>query len=245
VSRLSKLNRDYTEWTYVGYLEGEKDFPESDPRFQMIFAPGEYYAMFDKNSDTWFFTQSPVQTHGEKGRIDYRYPHYTVTFTGNGAETYKEHFTYDEKQSIYPSNFKKGGTMASFNRELSQIVAEYPDVADYYIKDYKGLIVGLAPGEEKGQIAASSSHEESKVDATKPVTQSKSPDEFSELGQIWKFDRKTLDKHKQDILQESVSDLTSGCLPMFIFLCLGSLTLLGLSVGTVTFAVIKIGNMLF
>jgi hypothetical protein len=52
-----KLSRDYTEWEEIGYLEGNYDFSESDPRFQAIFASGNYYAKYDPNSDFWMFTK--------------------------------------------------------------------------------------------------------------------------------------------------------------------------------------------
>jgi hypothetical protein len=125
----SKLDRNYTDWEYIGELNGAKDFPQSPTQFQDMFCTGEYYAKFDENSDCWLFSMDDF------GK--FRYPHYTVKYTGNGEETTREHFTYaDEKGcAIYPSNLPKSDAKNRFNQILDDLIMDYPEVIKYLIID--------------------------------------------------------------------------------------------------------------
>ena len=122
---ISKLNREYNEWTKIGHLSGSVDFSESCQRFQDMFSAGEYYAMFDVISDTWFFTK---EIFGK-----FRYPHYTVKYTGDGSQTTDEHFTYEQGKHIYPTTLPKRDTKDRFNEELDKIATKNPEVSYYYI----------------------------------------------------------------------------------------------------------------
>ena len=121
----SRLNRRYTDWTYIGFLTGSFDFPESCQQFQEMLAPGEYWAKYDQNKDVWFFTKEPSG--------DFRYPHYTIEYTGNGSETKNEHFTYARDMHISASSLPKRDVRNRFNSELDRVASSYPEVRDYYV----------------------------------------------------------------------------------------------------------------
>lgn len=122
----NKLNRNWTDWEYLGWLTGNNDFYHSDARFQEMFSSGYYYAKFNPDDDTWMFTK---EAYGDK-----RYPHYTATF--DGAYTSNEHFTYDElwrnrKARINASNLRRSDTKEHFIELLDEVVSDYPSVKDY------------------------------------------------------------------------------------------------------------------
>lgn len=121
----SKLNRNYTDWTYIGSLTGWFDFKQSDKRFQEMFSNGSYYAKYDVNSDFWFFTK--------ESRGDERYPHYSLKYTGVSSETTDEHFTYSRRKSIRVVNLPWFGAGSRFNSLLEKLVADYPEVENYYV----------------------------------------------------------------------------------------------------------------
>jgi hypothetical protein len=115
---------EYVSWTDVGYLTGNVDFAQSDIRFQNMFAPGDYYAIYEQTNDCWHFT---MRNSGE-----FRYPHYTVNYTGNGAETKNEHFTYKlgkESKRIFASNVPQNSSKAKdfINKILCDVLDAHPE----------------------------------------------------------------------------------------------------------------------
>jgi hypothetical protein len=124
-----KLNRNYIGWEHIGNLEGKYDFDESDSRFQEVFASGDYYAKYDPNSDFWMFTKESSGV----GPQDFRYPHYSISYTGKGSETKKEHLTYDVDCHIFVSSMSKNGIVDTWNEKLNDLMDEYPDLVFYTI----------------------------------------------------------------------------------------------------------------